>query len=111
MAILVKNIIPRKFAENAQTGQYTAVNAKAVIDKFTATNVTAAPVTINVHLVAGGGSAGTSNVVVFNKAIQVGETYTFPELVGQLLEGGGFISTVASAASALVISATGREIT
>lgn len=111
MAITVKNIIPRKHAENAQTTQYTAANAKAVIDKFTATNTTGAAVTISVNLVPSGGAAATSNLVVQNKAIAAGETYTFPELVGQILENGGFISTLAGAATALVISASGREIT
>lgn len=111
MAILVKNIIPRKFAENAQTTQYTAVNCKTVIDKFTATNTTASVVTISVNLVVSGGTAASSNLVVATKSIQVGETYTFPELVGQSLENGGFISTLAGTATALVLSATGREIT
>ena len=39
------------------------------------------------------------------------ETYTFPEIVGQVLANGGFISTIASAANALTIRASGREIT
>ncbi len=111
MAITLKNIIPRKLAENAATTQYTATNCKTVIDKFTATNTTAAPVTVDVYLVASGGTAGAANKVVSAKSIQAGETYTFPELVGQSLENGGFISTTAGAATSLVISASGREIT
>jgi hypothetical protein len=35
MAVTIKVLIPAKQAENAQTTQYTAVNAKAIIDKFT----------------------------------------------------------------------------
>ena len=111
MTITVKNIIPRKQAENSQTTQYTAINCKTVIDKFTATNNSAAPVTISVNLVAAGGSPGAANLVVASKSIAVNETYNFPELVGQSLENGDFISTIASAATALTISATGREIT
>lgn len=111
MAITVVNIIPRKQAENVQTSQYTAVNCKTVIDKFTATNNSGAPVTINVNLVASGGTASASNLVTALKSIPVNGVYTFPELVGQVLESGGFISTVASAATALTISAAGREIT
>jgi len=111
MTITLKNIIPRKQAENAQTTQYTAVNCKAVIDKFTATNTTGAPVTISVNLVPNGGAAATSNLIVQAKSIAAGECYAFPELVGQSLESGGFISTIASAATSLTISATGREIT
>lgn len=111
MTITVKNIIPRKQAEAVDTTQYTAVNCKTVIDKFTATNTTGSPVTISVNLVANLGSVSASNRVVSAKSIAPGETYNFPELVGQSLEAGGFISTIASAATALTISSTGREIT
>ena len=42
MTVTVKNIIPRKQAENVQTTQYTASNCKTIIDKFTVTNTSAA---------------------------------------------------------------------
>jgi hypothetical protein len=111
MSVLVKNIIPRKQAESTQTTQYTAVNCKTLIDKFTVTNTSANNVTFSVNLVANGGSAGDSNLVLKARTILPAETYTCPELVGQSLEAGGFISTLASAATSLTISATGREIT
>jgi 3-deoxy-D-manno-octulosonic acid (KDO) 8-phosphate synthase len=111
MSVLVKALIPAKQAENLQTTQYTAVNCKTIIDKFTATNTSAGNVTISVNLVTSGGSAGVSNLVVDTRAIAPDETYTFPELVGQVLESGGFISTIASAPTSLTIRASGREIT
>ena len=111
MTVTVKNIIPRKQAENAQTSQYTATNCKTIIDKFTVTNTTAGIVTFACNLVASGGSASASNLVLSTKPIAVGECYTCPELVGQTLESGGFISTLAGAATSLTISASGREIT
>jgi len=111
MTITVKAIIPPKQAENAQTTQYTATNCKTIIDKFTATNTSAGTETLSVNLVISGGSAGDSNLIVKTKAIAAGQTYTFPELVGQVLESGGFISTIASAATSITISAAGREIT
>ncbi len=111
MAVTVKNIIPRKQAEATQTGQYTALNCKTVIDKFTVTNTSAGNVTFSVNLVASGGAAGNDNLVLKTRAIAPNETYTCPELVGQVLESGGFISTLAGAATSLTISATGREIT
>lgn len=109
--ITVKNIIPRKQAEATQTGQYTATNCKTIIDKFTVTNTSAANVTFSCNLVASGGTAGNVNLVLKTRAIAPGETYTCPELVGQVLESGGFISTLAGSATALTISASGREIT
>lgn len=111
MTVTVKTLVSAKQAENVQTTQYTAINCKAVIDKFTATNTSAANVTLSVNLVASGGVAGVSNLIVDARSIAPNETYTFPELVGQSLEPDGFISTVASAASALTIRASGREIT
>lgn len=111
MAVTVKTLIPAKQAENTQTAQYTAVNCRAIIDKFTATNTSAGNVTISVNLIASGGSAGNSNLIVDARAIAPNETYTFPELVGQVLEAGSFISTIASASNALTITASGREIT
>lgn len=111
MAITVKNIIPRKQAEAIQTTQYTAVNCKTLIDKFTVTNTTAANVPFSVNLVISGGVASASNLVLSARSIAPGETYTCPELVGQTLEAGGFISTLAGTGAALTISASGREIT
>lgn len=111
MSIEVLNIIPRKYAENSQTDQYTSDNAKTVIDKFTVTNVTANNLDLSVNLVANGDTASNANLVLNARTIAAGETYTCPELVGQSLEAGGFISTLASAATSLVISATGRVIT
>lgn len=111
MGVLVKTLIPSKQAENAQTTQYTTVNCKTIIDKFTATNTSASNVTLSVNLVTSGGSAGVSNLVTDSRSIAPDETYTFPEIVGQVLESGAFISTIASAATSLTIRASGREIT
>lgn len=111
MAVTIKTLIPAKQAENVQTAQYTATNARAIIDKFTATNTTAGNVTISVNLVASGGAAGAANLIVDTRSIAPDETYTFPELVGQVLESGSFISTIAGAAASLTIRASGREIT
>lgn len=111
MTVTVKNIIPRKQAENAETTQYTATNCKTIIDKFTITNTTGGAVVFTARLVIAAGSPGVANTVLSAKSIAAGETYTCPELVGQTLEPGGFISTLAGAATSLTISASGREVT
>lgn len=110
MSVTAKPLIESKELESAQTTQYTAVNCTTVIDKFTATNTSAANALISVNLVASGGSAGQTNLIVDSRAIAPDETYTFPELVGQVLASGGFISTNGTA-TALTIRASGREIT
>jgi hypothetical protein len=111
MAVTPKVFVERKQVEDSQTTQYTATLAKALIDKCTVTNTTGSTATISVHLVASGGSPTSSNLVLSAKSIAPGETYTCPEVVGQMLESGGFISTLASTASALTISVSGREVT
>ena len=110
MAVTVKTLIPAKEAENAQTAQYTAVNCRAIIDKFTATNTSGSNATLSINLIPNAGSAGNDNLIVDAHAIAPGETYTLPEMVGQVLEAGSFISTLASAANAITIRASGREI-
>lgn len=109
MAVTPKVLIPPKQAEAAQTAQYTAINVKAIIDKFTVTNTSAGNETLSVNIVTIGGTAGADNLVIDARTIAVGETYTCPELVGQVLEAGGFISTLASAGASLTIRASGRE--
>jgi hypothetical protein len=110
MAVTTRVLIPAKTAENTQTTQYTATNVTTVIDKFTATNYSATAATISVNLVAASGSTGNDNLIVKAKTLQPSETYTFPELVGQVINPGGFISTIAGTASAINIRASGREI-
>jgi 3-deoxy-D-manno-octulosonic acid (KDO) 8-phosphate synthase len=110
MTVTVKVLIPPKQAEVAVTTQYTAVNCRAIVDKFTATNTTGATQTISVHLVQSGGAAGADNLIVDAKSIAADSSYTFPEIVGHSLESGGFIAT-SSSAVAMTIRASGREIT
>lgn len=104
-------IIPAKQAENAQTTQYTANNCTTYIDKMTVTNTTSANVTFSVNVVTSGGAAGASNLILNLRQIAPRETYNCPELIGQVLEPGGFISTIAGTTAALTIRASGREIT
>ena len=110
MAVNVKVLIPAKIAENSQTTQYTAQNVSAIIDKFTATNYSASAATLSVNLVTQFDSSGNQNLIIKQKTLLPSETYTFPELVGHVLQAGGFISTLASAASAINIRSSGREI-
>lgn len=110
MAVNVRVLIPAKIAENTQTTQYTANGVTTIIDKFTATNYSASVATISVNLVTALDAAGNQNLIVKTKSLQPSETYTFPEIVGAALAPGGFISTIASAASAINIRSSGREV-
>ena len=111
MSVLVKVLVPAKFAENSQTTQYTATGVTTIIDKFTATNISASAATVSVNLVTTAGTAGNTNLITKTKTLQPAEVYTFPELVGQVLMAGDFISTIAGTASAINIRVSGREVT
>jgi hypothetical protein len=111
MTVTVKVLVPAKIAENAQTTQYTANNVRALIDKFTGTNYSATAATLSINLVTTADTAGNQNLIIKSKTLQAGETYTFPEIVGQALESGGFISTIAGTASSITIRSSGREVT
>lgn len=109
MAVNSVVLISPKYAENSQTTQYTANNVSTIIDKFTVTNNTGSNVTFAVNLVVAGDSASGSNKIL-NRTIASGECYLCPEIVGQLLKPGEFISTLAGTATSLVLSSSGREI-
>jgi hypothetical protein len=110
MAVVVKELIPAKQAESIQTDQYTATGAKAIIDKFTVTNTSASNVFISVNLIEPAGSPGNANLIVKERTLAPSETYTCPELVGQVLDVGAKISTLAGAGTSLTIRCSGREI-
>jgi hypothetical protein len=111
MAVIVKVLVPGKIVEATQTTQYTATNVTTIIDKFTATNYSATAASISVNLVTVTGSAGDLNLITKTKTLQPSEVYTFPELVGQVLGPGAFISTIAGTASAINMRVSGREVT
>lgn len=110
MTTTVVALIESKAAENAQTTQYTSTGIKTIIDKFTATNTTGGNVTFAVNLVPASGAAGAGNLM-FSRIILPGQCYTCPELVGQVLEAGDVISTLAGAAASITIRAAGRQVT
>lgn len=110
MSVTAKTLLEAKQLENTQTTQYTAANVRAIVDKATVTNTTAANVTIAVNVIQNGGAAGDGNLIIKAKTILPGETYLCPELVGQILDPGDFISTIAGAATSLTMRISGREV-
>jgi hypothetical protein len=111
MTVTVRVLIPAKIVPATQETQYTANGVTTIIDKFTATNYSASAATISVNLVTVSGTAGDANLVTKAKTLQPSEVYTFPEIVGQVLRAGDFISTIAGTATAINMRASGREVT
>ena len=110
MTVVAKCLVEAKYAENSETSQYTAGSGvRTIVDKFTGTNVTAVAALLTIKIIASGGTASADETIVYQKSLAAGETYTFPEVVGQVLNAGDFISTLAGTASAIVIRLSGRE--
>lgn len=110
MAVVARTLFEPLQAQNVETTQYTSTGVRTIIDKFTGTNTTAGAVSLTVKLVASGGTAGAGNTIVSAKSLAAGECYTFPEVVGHVLEAGDFISTLAGAAASITIRASGRQV-
>lgn len=112
MSVVAKALIDALQVTNAQVTQYTApTNTRAIIDKFTGTNTSAAAATLTVNLVKLAGAASAANTIVSAKTVAPGECYTFPELVGHVLNPGDFISTIAGTTLVITVRASGREVT
>lgn len=109
MAVTAKALINSQFAPNAETTLYTATSVRCLIDKFTGYNSSGSTTTLTIKIVPSGGSAATSNVMIV-KSLTSGDVYTFPEISGQVLNAGDFVSVLAGAASAVVIRMSGREV-
>lgn len=111
MTVIVKTLVPPKQMEAVQTTQYTATAVKAIIDKFTVTNTDTVNRTFSVYLVQPGDVASNSNCIIDAVTVTPRETYLCPEMIGQVLDRGAFINTVASSVTALTLRVSGREIT
>jgi len=111
MAVTPKRLVAGSQIAAAATTYYTAVNCRARIDAMAITNTTAGAITVTIHLIASGGTAGVTNCILSAKSIPAGETYIVPGAIGQWLEVGGFIQALASAATSVTLIASGVEYT
>ena len=101
-------LIPSKAVEAVETVQYTSSNVRSIIDNFDVYNGTTDAIPYTVRLVPSGSTADASNTL-YSRAIAPGETAR-GVLVGQILEPGDFISTLAGE-TGLVHRASGRKVT
>lgn len=111
MAVTAATLFEAQYCPSTQTRMYESIGVRTIIDKFTATNSSVSPATISVNLVAAIDSTGYQNLMTVARALQPGEVYTFPEIVGHVLDEGDKMSMVSNTASAIVIRASGRKVT
>ena len=101
MAIALKNAYLAQVPA-ANTTLYTCpANTTARVLKCTVTNDTTTAQTITFHKVESGGAVGVDKLILNAKAIGNKETYECPEVVGQVLDAGDFLSGIAGGAAQL----------
>ena len=106
-----KSLVPPTQITASAATYYTApANTVAEITAATATNSTGTARTITVHIVASGGSAAAANKVVQTKVVPANGAVLLPELVGQKIPTGSFISALADAATAVNLTVGGYEV-
>lgn len=81
-----------------------------LVEKFTGCNTNAAAISVTVKVIASGGAAATGNIFVNARSLLPGETYGFPEIVGQKLAPGDSISVLASD-TGLNLRGSGTQVT
>lgn len=111
MQRFVKQLVPTTQLTNAAATYYTALaNVSAEIGAATATNVTGAPRTVTVYLVASGGTAGATNTVVQTRSIPANSSVQLWELIGQKVPTGATIQALADAGAAVNLTIGGYEV-
>lgn len=86
---------------------YTSDNCVTSIDKLTATNESAAGAPATAALYSPDGA----QVESITKTVMPGQTWTFPEVVGHVLDAGGRLVVSCATANAVKFRASGRKFT
>jgi len=110
MPINAKTLVESVAIDSALTTHYTVPVTATIVDKCTAINHDLVPRTISVFLMPAGVPAANSNLAAKDKILQPSEAYTFPEVVGHILNTGDAIATLCDGSFVVNFRVSGREI-
>ena len=111
MTVTAKNLVEGSIVPATDTNVYTTpLNTTTIIDKVTTANYDTVSRVVTISIVASGGSVGDAYYIA-KRTLTAKETYIWPEVVGQILNTGDFISVIASNATGVNLRISGREIT
>ena len=111
MTVTAKTLAEGQIIPNADTTVYTApLSVTTIIDKLTTANYDSVARVITISIVASGGSVGDAYYVA-KRTLAANETYIWPEVVGQILNTGDYVSAIASNNTGVNLRMSGREIT
>ena len=108
MAATLKRLVSSTIAASA-AALYTATDANARIQAMTLTNTDGSARTVSIWLTSGGG-AGNTNIILKDKSIAAGGSYTAREAINQVIPDGASIFASASVANVVTMVASGVEI-
>ncbi len=110
MTISVREIIEGQQIPNSNTTLFTSpASVWTRIESLSVANPTGGSATYSLWLVASGGSAGNANIITSAQSVLAGQTVDDQHVIGKVLNPGGFIVAVASAATTLSIHASGIQ--
>lgn len=111
MTVTAKALVEGQIVPATDTTVYTApLNTTTIIDKVTTANYDTVSRVVTISIVASGGSVGDAYYIA-KRTLTAKETYIWPEVVGQILAPGDYVSVVASNATGVNVRMSGREIT
>ena len=111
-------VYPKPFTESTQltnsaATQYTSpANVVSIVKKLTLCNTSSTTgYMVTIYVVASGGSAGATNLLINARVIGPLQTLDVSEAVNQILNGGDFISAFADTAAEVNIRISGVQVT
>ena len=110
----IKQIVPPQQLSASITTLYTTpTNRRTVITRITLTNTTTTDRFVNLWLVPNGSTAQDENKILDGQKTKIaaGETFSPPDVEGQVLPTGDTIQAQAEVASAITIIGSGTEVT
>lgn len=112
MAVTIKTLFSARYLTNTNQNLYVSPDGTTgVVTAIVANNQSASEATVTFHIVLSGETAQDSNQIVSAKRIPPGESYGLPEIRGQAIQDGAILVGVCSENSAVVVRASGVEIT
>jgi hypothetical protein len=111
MTVTAKNLVEGRSVPDVDTNVYAApANTTTIIDKITSANYDTASRVITIGIVAAGNSVSDIYYIA-KRTLAAKETYIWPEVVGQILNPGDYVTAIASQADTINLRISGREIT
>jgi hypothetical protein len=111
MTVTAKVLAEGQVIPSTNTTVYTApAYVTTIIDKLTTANYDVVARQITINIVASGNSVGNA-YYIGTQTLGAGETYTWPEVVGQILSTGDYVVAAASNNTGVNLRMSGREIT